>query len=81
MVDAGADGRYVKGRGTVQVTAGTVAGREQGFNRRDPSAPYFAVRDGVSTGFVHYTVTPTSLHARFLRTGGTLRDAFAIVAR
>ena len=81
VVDAGGDGSYAKGRGTVQVTAGTVAGREQGFNRRDPSAPYFAVLDGASTGFVHYTVSPTSLRARFLSTGGTLRDAFAIVAR
>jgi hypothetical protein len=81
VVDAGADGRYTKGRGTVQVTAGIVAGREQGFNPRDPSARYFAVRDGVSTGFVHYTVTPTSLRARFVSTGGPLSDAFEIVAR
>jgi hypothetical protein len=79
--DSGADGRYVKGRGTVQITAGAVAGREQGLDRGDPSEPYFTVLDGRSTGYVEYTVTPRSLAGRFVNTSGPLQDSFTIVAR
>lgn len=78
--DSGADDSYVKGRGTVQVTVGSVGGIEQGLNPNDPSVPYFAVRDGQSTGYMSFTVTPTSLSGRFVNTSGPAQDSFKIVA-
>jgi hypothetical protein len=79
VVDGGADGRYRKGRGTVQVTAGAVHGGELGVNPRDGDVPFFVKENGTSTGFMIYALSPTGLHGRWVGTSGSLRDSFDIV--
>jgi hypothetical protein len=79
VVDAGVDGRYRKGAGTVLITAGTVGGLEQGVNPADGDHGFFAKTDGTSTGLMKYTVSRSQIAGRFLRTSGHLSDAFRIV--
>ena len=90
VADAGADGQYTKGAGTVIVIAGMFGGG--GFtsvNTGDPEAGYFAAWMGgnavcrpactaVDRGIVRYTLTATSLIAELFTNSGDYGDSFTI---
>jgi len=64
IADNGSDGRYRKGRGTVQITAGTVRGdREENIDPKDAHVPYFSKTDAESI-----------FHARHRDPDGTGRE-------
>ena len=81
VVDAGADGSYVAGRGTVMVTAGSFGRLEPDEDDEDAERRYFAVTDAETTGFVEYTVSRDRLAGTLVRTGGPLDDSFEIRAQ
>lgn len=78
VADSGRDGVYERGHGLVQVTSGRVGGRHQGLNADDANERFFVKYGGRTTGFTKYVVTPNRLTARYVSTGGTLRDSFVI---
>jgi hypothetical protein len=80
VVDAGEDGSYLKGAGTVQVTSGRFGGRPMDADPSDPDAGYFVVVGDRTTGFTKYTVSPDRLVARYVASTGTLADTFVIEA-
>lgn len=80
IVDHGADNEYVKGLGSVNVIAGVFGESLKAPVASDPEAPYFAVLDGTTYGYMEYRVTPDRIDARFLPSTGTSTDAFSIVA-
>ena len=83
VVDAGSDGQYGKGAGTVIVTTGAGGKSINGVNTSDPEADYFTSWMGSNAnptyGFLKVTVSNTSLSAQFVRSsGGSYADAFTI---
>jgi fibronectin type 3 domain-containing protein len=80
VADDGIDGIYPEGAGTVDVIAGTFGRGLYNVSRSDPEAPYFAKLDGASHGFMQYTVTAKRIDASFVKTDGSLNDAFSIVS-
>lgn len=81
VVDSGADGSYRKGRGTVQITAGAVRSGKLGVNPKDGDVRFFVRKNGTVTGYMQYTVTPTSLTGRWKGTSGSFKDRFTIKVR
>jgi len=71
---------YPKGRGTVNVVAGTFGRSISSVNPNDAEAPFFAAIDDTTFGFMSYTVTPDRIDARFVNTTGLFTDTFSIVA-
>lgn len=81
VADAGADGIYRKGAGSVVIING-MGGRDlYPVSRQDAEAPYFAAfLDRPVHGLVHITVARNRLDGRFVRAaGGQFTDSFAIV--
>ena len=78
VVDDGSDRVYRKGAGAVQVTSGRFGARPAGLDRGDPDAPYFARLASGTTGWVHYTVTPDRIDARYVGSSGRFQDSFSI---
>jgi hypothetical protein len=95
IADDGADGVYTKGNGPIVVVAGTagIDMRPMNATGKDPEAADFVKLMGISCGagsvapcfspstkgFMQYTVTPTQLQARFVRTAkGGFADSFTI---
>jgi len=83
VVDAGSDGQYGKGAGTVIITTGAGGKSINNVNTSDPEAGYFASWMGGNAnptyGFLKVTVSSTGLSAQFIRgAGGTYTDTFTI---
>ena len=78
VADSGRDGVFRRGAGLVQVTSGRVGGRHQGVNPDDSHERWFTKYGGRTTGLTRYRLTPERLTARYLSTGGALRDSFVI---
>lgn len=81
VADAGRDGRYREGRGTVFITAGTFGGHKREGGGKEPDRPYFAAVNDQSYGFVRYRVRRGSIHGRYVRSAGHFHDSFSIVRR
>src|SRR5680860_524656 len=82
VVDSGADDRYVRGAGTVQVTAGSFGHALQEIDELDADLPYFASTDEDTFGLMTYVVDRNRLRATFHPSGGTrFTDSFDIAAR
>jgi len=79
VVDAGSDGSYTKGRGTVLLTAGSFGRLEPSEDTEDAESGYFVKSSATTTGFAEFTVTRRSITGQFVRTGGTLDDTFEII--
>ena len=79
VADAGEDGSYAAGAGTVQVTSGRFGGRPMTLDHQDPDEPYFAATDAGTTGFTAFTVTADRLAGRYVASTGTFQDSFQVV--
>ena len=77
------DDAFVKGAGTVFISAGTGGMPFRDVNLADPEAPYFDAFAGLNAnptwGSIEVTVTATQLSSRFARAaGGTFTDEFTL---
>ena len=81
ITDDGQDDSYAKGRGTVQVTAGSFGRSLQGVDETDPDMPYFASVDEDTFGLMTYVVDRHRIRAKFLPSTGGFTDSFQIVSR
>ena len=85
--DSGADGRYPKGKGLVDVIVGTGGAPLYPTNAKDPEAGYAVTYMGKNRqprhGFLRVTVTRTRLDASFVGTTSTstFTDRFTIAQR
>jgi hypothetical protein len=84
VADSGADGVYVRDRGTVFVIVGTVGRSLTSCSHLDPEFGYFAAHwcgeESTSTkGYLLLTLDPAELRAQFVTTAGTsYTDSFAV---
>ena len=85
VANAGSDGIYSKGAGTVIVITGVGGDDLDPISVTDPDYPYFAATMGDTTplaanGFVKYTVYPDHIRAATDFGLGRYSDAFAVVS-
>jgi hypothetical protein len=79
VVDAGADGTYAKGAGTLILVDGAFGRSLSSVSATDPEAGYFAKMNDTTYGFTTFEVSSERIDVRFENTVGTFSDTFSIV--
>src|SRR2546426_691560 len=75
----GRRGLYTKGQGTIFLISGTGGEGGSPINVVDPDNGYFATYNSTTVGFTEYTVSQTSIQAKFVPVvGGTYTDSWSI---
>ncbi len=78
VANDGLSGSYAKGAGTVFLIDGTAGAERFPIATNDPDYPYFAKTNDTTFGYTKYTVTQTSISAKFFNTTGTFTDTWSV---